>query len=110
MRQVRLGLICVLSSLLWFQIVSYFLPDDFALYLVEVMGVFAGVHNSRALSVMNVIMLVSLVLVEIQSRVDAPSQRHIVELLLAARRERALRLLIPLSIFVACCALWWVTG
>ena len=109
MRHVRLGLICVLSSLLWLQIFSSFLPEGFALYLVEVLGVDAGVHNSLTLSVINVLVLVSLVLVEIRSRVDAPSERHIVELLLAARRERALRLLIPLGIMAACCALWWVT-
>ena len=42
MRQVRLGLIFVLSSLLWFKIISYFLPGDFEIYLVDV----AVVHNS----------------------------------------------------------------
>jgi len=101
MRQARLGFIFVLSSLLWFTFLSCFLPGDCR-------GVVAGVPHVGALSVLNVLVLVALVLGEIQSRVDSPSQRHVVELLLAARRERVVRLLIPLSIGAATGALWWI--
>ena len=94
MKQVRLGLIFVLSSLLWFTFLSCFLPGDCR-------GVVATVPHLRALSVLHVLVLVSLVLIEIRSRVDFPPQRHVVELLLAARRERMVRLLIPLSL-LAC--------
>ena len=107
MRPIRLGLIFVLSSLLWFQIIPNVLPVHFERYLADLRGIFAGMHTPLALIGMNVLVLVFLVWGEIRSRMDAPSQRHAVDLLLAARRERVARVLIPLSILAACSALWW---
>ena len=107
-RAIRLGLIFVLSSLLWFQIIPNVLPVHFERYLADLHGMFAGTHTPLALIGMNVTVLVFLVWGEIRSRMDAPSQRHAVDLLLAARRERVARVLIPLSVMAVCGALWWV--
>ena len=108
-RAIRLGLIFVLSSLLWFQLIPNVLPVHFERYLADLHGMAAGPHTPLALIGMNVLVLVFLVWGEIRRRMAAPSQRHAVDLLLAARRERVVvRLLIPLSVMAVCGALWWV--